>query len=242
MSAMDELLVDLAAQHGELATVLAGLDDDGWARPSRCEGWSVADVVTHLAQSDELAVASLAGAFDGDLGGAANVDEWAAQAVGGEVDRTPAATLARWMAATEGVRAGLRTSEPNRRVTWVAGTLSAQTLAATRLAECWIHTNDIADVAPTERLRHVARLAWRTLPYAFTRAGRELHGPVAFRLTGPTGAPWTFDPDEPPATVITGDGVELCDVAGQRRAATTTSLTGTGPDVAAVLDLVRTFA
>jgi uncharacterized protein (TIGR03084 family) len=242
MSAMEELLVDLAAQHAELAAVLARLDDDGWARPSRCEGWSVADVVTHLAQSDELAVASLAGTFDGDLGGAANVDEWAAAVIDAEPDRTPTEVLARWTTATEALEAGLRASEPNRRVTWVAGTLSAQTLAATRLAECWIHTNDITDVAPTERLRHVARLAWRTLPYAFARAGRDVHGPVAFRLVGPTGAPWAFDPDEPAATVITGSGVELCDVAGQRRAAGTTSLTGTGPDVDAVLELVRTFA
>ncbi|MCU1486656.1 MAG: wyosine base formation [Actinomycetia bacterium] len=242
MTAMEELLVDLTAQHAELAAVLSGLDEADWARPSRCEGWSVADVVTHLAQADELAVASLAGTFDGALGGAANVDEWAAAVIDAEPDRTPAEVLARWTAATEASEAGLRASEPNRRVTWVAGTLSAQTLAATRLAECWIHTGDIADLAPTERLRHVARLAWRTLPYAFTRAGRDLHGPVAFRLTGPSGAPWAFEPAEPATTVITGDGVELCDVAGQRRAAATTSLTGTGPDVAAVLQLVRTFA
>jgi len=138
--------------------------------------------------------------------------------------------------------AGLLASDPKRRVTWVAGTLSAQTLAATRLAECWIHTNDIADTGPTERLRHVARLAWRTLPYAFQRAGQELHGPVAFHLTGPTGVTWRFEPDGPAATTIAGDGVELCEVAGQRRSAATTSLTGTGPDAAAVLDLVRTFA
>ncbi len=64
------------------------------------------------------------------------------------------------------------------RVTWVSGQLSLHTLTATRLSEAWIHTGDIAsalgvDLAPTDRLRHIARLAWRTLPYAFDRAGRS---------------------------------------------------------------------
>jgi uncharacterized protein (TIGR03084 family) len=242
MGAVDDLLADLAAQHAELDAVLTGLDGAGWGRASRCTGWSVADVVTHLAQSDELAVASMADRFGTGLGDAADVDEWAAQAVDAEAPRPPAEVLARWHAATDALRRGLRASEPGRRVRWVAGTLSCRTLAATRLAECWIHTNDIAPVAPTERLRHVARLAWRTLPYSFSRAGRELHGPVAFHLTGPTGIPWVFEPEGPATTVITGSGAELCDVAGHRRDHRTTALGGTGPDATAVLELVRTFA
>jgi hypothetical protein len=51
-----------------------------------------------------------------------------------------------------------------------------------------------------------------------------------------------FEPDEPAVTVVTGSGAELCDVAGQRRDHRSTALTGTGPDVTAVLELVRTFA
>jgi uncharacterized protein (TIGR03084 family) len=239
---VEELLADLAAQHRELAAILRSLDDAGWARPSRCPGWSVADVVVHLAQADELAVASLAGTFDGSLGGAADVDEWAAQGVGAEPGREPTKVLLRWQVATAALVDALRSGDPSRRVTWVAGTLSARTLAATRLAECWIHTGDIAPTEPAERLRHVARLAWRTLPYAFARAGRAAPGPVAFHLTGPTGAPWTFDPAEPATTTVTGSGVELCEVAAQRRRAATTSLHADGPDAAAVLDLVRTFA
>ena len=63
----------------------------------------------------------------------------------------------------------------------VAGELSARTLASTRLAETWIHTGDIAaglgvDLVPTDRLWHMARLAWRTLPYAFAQAGRGSAG------------------------------------------------------------------
>ena len=55
----------LEEQHAELAGLLEGLDDDGWAAPSRCEGWTVADVVLHLAQTDEMALASAEGRLAG---------------------------------------------------------------------------------------------------------------------------------------------------------------------------------
>jgi hypothetical protein len=80
------------------------------------------------------------------------------------------------------------------------------------------------------------------LPYAFQRAGRELGGPVAFHLTGPSGAAWRFTPDSPPATVITGAAGELCNVAARRLPRSATSLRGDGPDAESVLELVRTYA
>jgi uncharacterized protein (TIGR03084 family) len=129
----------------------------------------------------------------------------------------------------------------------VAGELSARTLATTRLAETWIHTGDVAlplgaDVAEDDRLWHIARLAWRTLPYAFARAGRALAGPVAFELAAANGDIWHFSPDDEPATVVEGSAVELCTLAGQRVAPADTGLVARGPDAAAVLSLVRTFA
>jgi hypothetical protein len=95
---------------------------------------------------------------------------------------------------------------------------------------------------PAERLRHIARLAWRTLPYAFARAERTLSGPVSFELTGPSGSTWSFVPDEDVVTTIRGDGVELCLVAARRIDPGDTGLVGEGPDAAAVLELVRTYA
>ena len=145
------------------------------------------------------------------------------------------------------LRAALVETDPHRRVDWVAGQLSARTLTVTRLAETWIHTGDVADavgvtLTPGERLQHVARLAWRTLPYAFARAGRDLHGPVVFELDGPSGARWSFVPEDEPTTTIRGDGVELCLVAARRVDPEATGLRGEGPDAADVLELVRTYA
>jgi uncharacterized protein (TIGR03083 family) len=74
----------LREQHEELAGLLAGLDEAGWRRPSRCEGWSIADVVLHLAQTDAMALASARGTFAEHLsevgrsiGGSASIDEGA---------------------------------------------------------------------------------------------------------------------------------------------------------------------
>ena len=94
--------------------------------------------------------------------------------------------------------------------------------------------------AATDRLWHVARLAWRTLPYAFARAGRELSGPVAFDLRGPNGDRWSLTPDAEPSTTVRGDTVELCLVAAQRARPEDTSLRVEGSDP--VLELVRTYA
>ncbi len=55
---MEANLAALAEQHAELDALLSSLDDAGWQRPTRCEGWTVADVVLHLAQTDEMALGS----------------------------------------------------------------------------------------------------------------------------------------------------------------------------------------
>lgn len=247
---------DLAAQHAELAAILDGLDATGWATPSRCGGWSVADVVLHLAQTDEMALASLEGRLPEHVEAvadawaeAADVDDGAARMVALERDRQTIDELhRRWRDGAADLRAAGAALDPSTRVLWVAGELAARTLLTTRLAECWIHTGDVAgplgiELPSTARLRPIARLAWRTLPYAFTRTGVAAPGPVAFHLRGPGGDEWRFDPEGGPApTVVTGSALDLCLVAGQRANAADTDLRATGPDADAVLALVRTFA
>ena len=250
---MNRLLQDLTAQHAELWSLIAPLDDERWSRPTPCAGWDVRDVVLHLHQTDELALASLRGDLAQDIeafmraGGAESVDEAAAASVADAHGANGRETGEQWHASATQLRAEFGDVDPSARLQWVVGTLSARTLAATRLAECWIHTGDVAtalgaELAPTNRLVHVVRLAWRTLPYAFARAGRELAGAVGFDLVGPTGDAWSFGLDDDPMTVVTGSGVELCEVAGRRRDPLATALAATGPDAVAVLELVRTYA
>lgn len=254
---MVDAIVDvLAAENAALAALLAGRDATEAARPSACAGWSVGDVVLHLAQTNELALSSVQGTFpelatafarDRQPDGPDPVDAAAGLTV--ELDRHQgwAAIHERWRRSTANLDQAVRSADPHARVTWVAGELAVQTLATTRLAETWIHTGDIAaglgvTVAPTDRLWHVVRLAWRTLPYAFARAGRDAPGPVALALVGPGGDAWDFGTDVDAPTTISGPGVDLCCVASRRVAPEATALVGEGPDAAAVLELVRTWA
>lgn len=253
---VEEVLTALTEQHRELDAQLEPLDDEAWLTPTpQCPGWNVLDVVLHLSQTDELAIASFTGRFPYKLellaGGATpdepSVDAGAAALVERERGAPPAQVYERWRTGASSLQRALSRTDPRARVQWVMGDMAARTLATTRLAECWIHTGDVRTafdrpVTAPPRLWHVARLAWRTLPYAFATAGRTLAGPVRFDLTGPAGERWDFAPDEPATTTITGPALDLCLVAGQRAKATDTELAGTGPDASAVLDLVRTFA
>jgi uncharacterized protein (TIGR03084 family) len=251
---MDPVVADLAAQHRELAGLLDGLAEAGWRAQTRCEGWDVADVVLHLAQTDQMAVGSATGRFESVVaemvGGSprqASVDDGAAMLVALERGLPDGQLLARWSAGASRLIDVLDAMDLSTRVTWVAGDLSARSLATTRLAESWIHTGDVADalgvtLEPTDRLRQIARLAWRTLPYAFASEGLTMAGPVRFRLTAPGGGGWVFEPDEPAVTTITGPAVELCAVAARRVDPSATSLEAVGPDASHVLALVRTYA
>lgn len=243
----------LDRQHADLAGILDALEPSQWSMPTRCEGWDVADVVLHLAQTDEFVIAGCTGATDDAMGaflpnapGVENVDDAAELAVQHERGRPVEDLLARWGAAADESRRLLRERSPDERIPWVIGTLPPKTLATTRLSEAWIHTGDIAEAVgmeseADERLWHIARLAWRTLPYAFGRAGQELSGPVAVHLTSPSGDEWTFGEEEP-ATTVTGAALDWCLLAGQRKGVAETALSATGSDAPAVLTLARTYA
>ncbi len=251
---MQEIVGALAEQQDELAAMVADLDDAGWRRPSACEGWSVADVVLHLAQTNEMASGSARGdlpavmsALTAGLPPARDVDDGADKMVAKERHVGPSAIHERWQRSCDDLRAALLDRQPGDRVTWVVGDMAARSLATTRLAETWIHTGDVADglgvdLQPADRLQHVARLAWRTIPYAFTRDGLEPPGPVAFELTAPSGAEWTFRPEGGAPTVVRGPGYDLCRVASRRVAPEDTALTAEGPGADDVLRLVRTWA
>ena len=93
-----------------------------------------------------------------------------------------------------------------------------------------------------ERLWHIARLAHRTIPYAFMRAGAEPPGAVYMELNGPSGEAWTFGETSAPIR-ITGDAGELCRIAARRLPpAEASSVTASGERADEVLDLIRTYA
>ncbi|MGI9576635.1 MAG: maleylpyruvate isomerase family mycothiol-dependent enzyme [Microthrixaceae bacterium] len=248
----DEILEALDAEQRSLQELVSGLEAEALLLGSRCPGWTIADVLVHLAQTNQFAVASVTGTFSEavdsgpDLDQVTDVDNWAAAAVEGDRPDSPIDAKSRWSDSADAQLDAFRVVDASARVPWVVGEMAARTLASTRLSETWIHSNDIAaglgtTLEPTERLWHIARLAHRTIPYAFSVAGHDAPGDVAFVLTAPGGDEWTFgDPDA--STIIRGRALELCEVAGQRADAADTGLLGEGPDSTRTLELVRTFA
>jgi uncharacterized protein (TIGR03084 family) len=120
------------------------------------------------------------------------------------------------------------------------------TLATTRLAEHWAHGLDITvplglDFPDTDRLRHIAWLGHRTLPYAFQLAG-ESPQPVLAELTSPGGADvWRFGPEDAPST-IRGDVGAFCRVGAQRLRPDQSGLVCEGPHARAALGRLRNYA
>ena len=248
----DTVLADLRGQLDELDGLVEPLDDARWDQPSACPGWTISDVVLHLAQTNEMAAASARGtlmeaARSWTRAEGETVDELAAAAVADERGAAPAEVHARWRAGADDMIEAFSACRPEDRVLWAVGDMAARSLATTRVAETLIHTEDIAeglgiDLAGTARLRQVVWLLHSTLPYAFERAGEPAPGAIAFTLRSPTGdETWAFGEPTAPTTV-TGPALDLCRVAGQRRAAASTGLVGRGPDADGVLALMRTFA
>ncbi len=244
---------ELGAEQDRLEGILLGLDEAQWGTDSGAAGWTIADVVLHLAQSEEAAAATAAhgtlrgGSLKGGLGAVTGdtMDERADNAVRNE-RAAPAQIFARWQRARQAALAALRAADPDRAVEWVAGPLKPATLATTRLAEHWAHGLDITgplgvDLPDTGRLRHIAWLAHRTLPYALTVAGEPVVA-VRCELTAPDGGDsWRFGPEDA-ESAITGAAGEFCRVAARRVDPARTGLKAAGPHGATALRLVRTYA
>lgn len=253
---MKAVMKALDDQHRELDTMLAALDEPDWDRAvPDCPGWTVGDVVLHLAQTDELVMAGVTEGFTaaaerltGQPRDHGTVDDLIARMVANERGAPAAETFARWRNASAAVRAMLADCDPRRPLPWVVADLPARTLATTRLAESWIHTRDTAravgaEVATDDRIWHIARLAWRTIPYAFARAGTApLRGPVAVSLAAPDGGTWEFGDPDAAVTTISGRALDFCLVAARRREPAAADLRADGPDAESVLALVRTYA
>src|ERR1700722_4742668 len=167
---------DLEAEQDRLEEILAGLDGAQWAAPSAAVGWSVTDVVLHLAQTEEAVVASTGGAvLRSERRSGATVDQIADDLVRAQ-RAEPAVVFERWREARRAAVRALRAADPGQPLSWGEAPMKPATMATTRLAEHWAHGLDITgplDIAfpDTDRLRHIAWLAHRTLPYALSRAG-----------------------------------------------------------------------
>jgi uncharacterized protein (TIGR03084 family) len=243
-----EIFDCLQAEYDRLDGVLAELSEEEWNQPSGLTGWTNVDVLLHLAQTEESVVSTVTGtpAILGSrpLEQGQSVDEamdrWVAAERAG-----PDTVYPRWQAARRESLRALRAADPDHASAWVAAPLRPATLATTRLAEHWAHALDITEplhipYPDTPRMRHIAWLGHRSLPYAFRLAGTNPE-PIRAELTGPNGEVWQFGPHDA-GSVITGSAGAFCRVGAQRLSAENSGLTVTGPHAATALRLLRNYA
>ncbi len=238
-----QLITDLDAESAELDHLAADAD---WALPTPAPGWTIAHQISHLAWTDAIATLAVTDpeAFRAVLDDAVDDPD-------GFTDRAAMAglapkdeLLARWRAGRARLGDALRRADPGAKIIWFGPAMTPATMVTSRLMEAWAHGQDIADAlgatrGPTDRLRHVAHLGFRTLGYSFLTHGRPAPTePVRVELTDPT---VSFGPPDA-ANRLTGPALDFCLLVTQRRHHADLALTATGPVATEWLDVAQAFA
>lgn len=247
---MTDILQHYEAEQAELHDLLSTLTPEQWARPTPAAGWDVKDQVSHLADTEEVALDTL-------TGGPRSLNVDAARYQSGEAfteagcergrGMTGDEVLVWWWSAAARVREQLRVHPRDQRVPWGLG-MGWRAFVTARLMEHWAHGLDIragleVPSIDTDRLEPIAWICTSALPYAFSVAGVEPPAGHTLRLdlVGPEGQPWTFGPQDATDTII-GSAGEWCRVAVQRLdAKDATSLQASGPLAEMALRCARAF-
>ncbi|MBW8485400.1 maleylpyruvate isomerase family mycothiol-dependent enzyme [Actinomadura parmotrematis] len=177
----------LDSEAARLDAHFAGLTDAGWAAPSRCAGWSVRDVLGHLAGEELYNHAVLDGTLD-DLSarlereGVKGLDGFNDWTVRERRDRPLAAVLEEWRERSAETRERMRELGPDASLTTMAGPYPNRLQAFHYCSEYATHADDVgALVDPGEQ---PGRAAWRARVGVFALA--EADAPVDVTAT-PTG-------------------------------------------------------
>jgi uncharacterized protein (TIGR03084 family) len=222
----DDVLQDYEAEQSDLYGLLVGLSDGDWRLPTPAVGWDVRDQVSHLADTEDVA-------HDTMTDGRRSINVDAAQYGSAEgfteagCDRgralAPAEVLEWWWQAAARVRSTMAGLDRSTRVPWGLG-MGWQAFVTARLMEHWAHGLDIRAAVgqpgvDTDRLRHVAWISTRAVPYALRVSGVEAPEghTLRFALEGVGGGSgvWAFGADDA-TDVITGPASQWCRLAVQR--------------------------
>jgi uncharacterized protein (TIGR03083 family) len=192
----------LGTAYDDISRAVTDLDDDALRRPTRCRGWTVADVLYHLLLDAQRALVTLASPVDGP----SDVDRasywaphkpqapWAAeheafvrQSVAAH--SSPAIVVRRWVETSAAAARAASDSPDDRHVTTQGHVLTVADFVSTLVVEAVVHhldlTVELPDVAPpaTAALTHVrevfdeilgvaAPTSWGDVDYVLAATGR----------------------------------------------------------------------
>ncbi|MFI9171911.1 TIGR03084 family metal-binding protein [Streptomyces lincolnensis] len=241
---------DLRAESDALDRLVAELSPEKWALQTPAPGWTVAHQIAHLAWTDRSALVAVTDedAFRALVEKALAAPESFVDDGAEEIVRLPPAELLdTWRQSRTALDKALRAAPPGARFPWYGPPMSTASMATARLMETWAHGLDIADAlgvtpAPTTRIRHIARLGFRTRDFAYAVHGLPTPtDPFRLELTGPDGDLWAYGPEDAPQRV-TGPALDFCLLVTQRAHRDDLALQATGPDADRWLDIAQAFA
>jgi enediyne biosynthesis protein E11 len=244
-----DVITAVRAEADRVDEWVTGLDASDWALQTPATGWTVADQIAHLSFIFTLAgtAASNPERFKAMTAAAANDFQGA---VNGALNLYPRddheALLARWKSErTEAINA-LDALPRMEMVPWLVRPLPAFVLVSAGIMELFGHGQDIADtlgVRPvrTDGLQHLVLFA--TLTWDFGYQARGLPTPdVQFRyeITSPSGALWTYGPEDSPER-IAGPAEDFCLLVTRRRHHADLDVTATGPEATRWLTIAQAY-
>jgi uncharacterized protein (TIGR03083 family) len=147
---IDDPVGPMVRQRARLAARLALLDDEQWSAPSRCEGWTVQDVVAHLSTTNQFWAASIEAGRQGApteiLDGFDPVTT-PELLVASAREQAPAETLERFVLTGDALEASLRDVDAEALSTPAEappGHIALRLVVMHALWDSWIHERDIA--------------------------------------------------------------------------------------------------
>ncbi len=250
---MLQQVLDFQAEAAELGAILEPLAEVDWERVTQFKGYTINDVVRHLHQGDQMALAAAEGAAVFDAlrevrrvrrqGGVSARDD-ARLEFGHIAGRR---LLDTWRQTLALLCERLGSLPPDARLKWAGPDMGVRMFTTARQMEVWAHGHEIADLlgverVPTDRLQNIAVIGVRTFGWTF--ANRGLPPPPEtphVRLIAPSGAIWEWHAGSKVGSV-TGSGLEFCQVVTQVRALADTALVVRGDTAQRWMAIAQCFA
>lgn len=240
---IDSLCDDLLAERAELFGYVDHVDD--WQAPTPADGWTVHDQLTHLAWFDGAATQAITdpGAFCADRDRMREGVGYFVDAIRTENGERSPSDVRSWLSSTGAALVeAARVADPGVRVPWYGPDMTVTSSVTARIMETWAHGQDIVDTvgarrAPSPRLRHIAFLGWRALPFSFAANGRPAPSePVRVEVDD-----LVFGPQDA-TNVVRGSALDFCLLVTRRRHLADTDLRAEGPVASEWLMIAQAFA